>query len=254
MDIFPDPAVYIQTTRALMIIASILGLPAAGILLMSMPCINLGNDLQSSKNKRAILGGVLLLLVGKILTESRWVLQTEQKKKKQTQLNILQTSKLWPDPTSPQMLPGFRAEDVRYDCFSSQGGNTHGGPQAREPLPFRPHHIPVTHLHSSTPSFFWRHILSLAAQITVIINIWRSSIFPGLLSWKRTELQHLHLCCILSTAQHLHKQKLLSVRTELPLWLVFFLETPLWKSEIFFLHCFFCFFHTSHVAHFSYGT
>ncbi|XP_004082209.1 claudin-11 [Oryzias latipes] len=59
-----DLPVYIQTTRALMIIASILGLPAAGILLMSMPCINLGNDLQSSKNKRAILGGVLLLLVG----------------------------------------------------------------------------------------------------------------------------------------------------------------------------------------------
>uniref|UniRef100_A0A3P9MMZ2 Uncharacterized protein n=1 Tax=Oryzias latipes TaxID=8090 RepID=A0A3P9MMZ2_ORYLA len=58
-----DLPVYIQTTRALMIIASILGLPAAGILLMSMPCINLGNDLQSSKNKRAILGGVLLLLV-----------------------------------------------------------------------------------------------------------------------------------------------------------------------------------------------
>ncbi|KAF6728273.1 Claudin-11 [Oryzias melastigma] len=54
---------YIQITRALMVTASILGLPAVGILLMSMPCINLGNDPQSSKNKRAILGGVLLLLV-----------------------------------------------------------------------------------------------------------------------------------------------------------------------------------------------
>ncbi|XP_037550643.1 claudin-11a [Nematolebias whitei] len=53
----------IQTTRALMIIGSILGLPAVGMLLMSMPCISLGNEAQSSKNKCAILGGVLMLLV-----------------------------------------------------------------------------------------------------------------------------------------------------------------------------------------------
>ncbi|XP_028294220.1 claudin-11a [Gouania willdenowi] len=58
-----DLPAYIQTTRALMIIGSILGLPAVGILLMSMPCISLCNEPQSSKNKRAIMGGVLVLLV-----------------------------------------------------------------------------------------------------------------------------------------------------------------------------------------------
>ncbi|CAJ1073244.1 claudin-11a [Xyrichtys novacula] len=55
---------YVQTTRALMITGSILGLPAIIMCLMSMPCINLGNEPQSSKNKRTILGGVLILIVG----------------------------------------------------------------------------------------------------------------------------------------------------------------------------------------------
>ena len=58
---------HIQVTRALMVTGSILGLPAVGILLMSMPCINLGSEPQSSKNKRAILGGVLILIIGKRL-------------------------------------------------------------------------------------------------------------------------------------------------------------------------------------------
>ncbi|XP_041826998.1 claudin-11a [Melanotaenia boesemani] len=58
-----DLPAYIQTTRALMVTGSILGLPAVGIILMSMPCISLGNEPQSSKNKRAILGGVLILIV-----------------------------------------------------------------------------------------------------------------------------------------------------------------------------------------------
>ncbi|XP_074547497.1 claudin-11-like [Halichoeres trimaculatus] len=57
---------YIQTTRALMITGSILGLPAAIICLMSMPCINLGNEPQSSKNKRTILGGVLIIIVASL--------------------------------------------------------------------------------------------------------------------------------------------------------------------------------------------
>ncbi|XP_045919267.1 claudin-11-like [Micropterus dolomieu] len=52
-----DLPAYIQTTRALMIVGSILGLPAVGMILMSMPCISLGNEPQSSKNKRTILGG-----------------------------------------------------------------------------------------------------------------------------------------------------------------------------------------------------
>ncbi|XP_029937607.1 claudin-11a [Myripristis murdjan] len=58
-----DLPAYIQTTRALMITGSILGLPAVGLVLMSMPCISLGNEPQSSKNKRSVLGGVLILLV-----------------------------------------------------------------------------------------------------------------------------------------------------------------------------------------------
>ncbi|XP_020780034.1 claudin-11a [Boleophthalmus pectinirostris] len=59
-----DLPAYIQTTRALMITGSILGLPAVGIILMSLPCIKLGNEPQSSKNQRAIIGGVLILIVG----------------------------------------------------------------------------------------------------------------------------------------------------------------------------------------------
>lgn len=64
---FSASIAYIQTTRALMITGSILGFPAVVMLLMSMPCINLGSEPQSSKNKRAILGGVLILIVGKRL-------------------------------------------------------------------------------------------------------------------------------------------------------------------------------------------
>lgn len=53
-----------------MITGSILGLPAVGLVLMSMPCINLGGEPESAKNKRSVLGGVLLLLVGKTLKPS----------------------------------------------------------------------------------------------------------------------------------------------------------------------------------------
>ncbi|XP_029349792.1 claudin-11a [Echeneis naucrates] len=58
-----DLPAYIQTTRALMISASILGLPAVGIILMSMPCINLGNEPEGSKNKRILFGGVIIFIV-----------------------------------------------------------------------------------------------------------------------------------------------------------------------------------------------
>lgn len=61
-------AAYIQTTRALMITGSILGFLAVVMLLMSMPCIRLGKEAQSSKNRRAVLGGVLVLIVGKNFT------------------------------------------------------------------------------------------------------------------------------------------------------------------------------------------
>ncbi|XP_056599796.1 claudin-11a [Triplophysa dalaica] len=54
---------YIQTSRALMVTASILGLPAVALVLMSMSCINLGSEPESAKNKRSVLGGILLLII-----------------------------------------------------------------------------------------------------------------------------------------------------------------------------------------------
>lgn len=48
-----------------MITGSILGFLAVVMLLMSMPCITLGKEAQSSRNKRVVLGGVLVLVVGK---------------------------------------------------------------------------------------------------------------------------------------------------------------------------------------------
>ncbi|XP_030624811.1 claudin-11b [Chanos chanos] len=54
---------YVQTARALMIIASILGLPAMSLVLVAMPCVKLGNETADTKHKRAVLGGVLLLLM-----------------------------------------------------------------------------------------------------------------------------------------------------------------------------------------------
>ncbi|KAI5086619.1 claudin-11, partial [Silurus meridionalis] len=55
--------VYIQTCRALMISACILGLPAAALLLSSMPCFHFGDDSVKDKNKRSAIGGILVLLV-----------------------------------------------------------------------------------------------------------------------------------------------------------------------------------------------
>ncbi|XP_033885299.2 claudin-11-like [Acipenser ruthenus] len=61
-DILLLPA-YIQTSRALMISASILGLPAILLVMMSLPCINLGSEPESIKYKRSVVGGVLILLI-----------------------------------------------------------------------------------------------------------------------------------------------------------------------------------------------
>ncbi|XP_061752269.1 claudin-11a [Nerophis ophidion] len=58
-----DLPAYIQATRALMVAGSILGLPAVVTILMSLPCIVITNEPQRSKNKRAVVGGVLVLLV-----------------------------------------------------------------------------------------------------------------------------------------------------------------------------------------------
>ncbi|KAK7904454.1 hypothetical protein WMY93_017061 [Mugilogobius chulae] len=54
---------HIQTTRALMITGSFLGLPAVAIILMSLPCIKFGSE-QSSKKSSAVIGGVMTLIVG----------------------------------------------------------------------------------------------------------------------------------------------------------------------------------------------
>lgn len=48
-----------------MISACILGLPAAALLLSSMPCFHLGDDSVNDKNKRSAIGGILVLVVGK---------------------------------------------------------------------------------------------------------------------------------------------------------------------------------------------
>ncbi|KAM7403406.1 hypothetical protein PAMA_004047 [Pampus argenteus] len=53
----------VTLTQILDLPGSILGLPAVGMLLMSMPCINLGGEPQSSKNKRTILGGILTFII-----------------------------------------------------------------------------------------------------------------------------------------------------------------------------------------------
>lgn len=50
-----------------MVTASILGLPAVALVLMSMSCINLGSEPESAKNKRSVLGGTIILLTGKLV-------------------------------------------------------------------------------------------------------------------------------------------------------------------------------------------
>ncbi|KAM4605904.1 claudin-11b [Polymixia lowei] len=54
---------YIQTSRALMICACLLGLPALLLVLMSMPCVRLMNDTSAIKQRRALVGGVLMLVM-----------------------------------------------------------------------------------------------------------------------------------------------------------------------------------------------
>ncbi|XP_022623483.1 claudin-11 [Seriola dumerili] len=54
---------YIQTSRALMICACLLGLPAMLLVLMSMPCVRLQNDTSAVKLRRGRVGGVLFILM-----------------------------------------------------------------------------------------------------------------------------------------------------------------------------------------------
>ncbi|KAG7231359.1 hypothetical protein INR49_012199 [Caranx melampygus] len=51
------------TSRALMICASLLGLPAMLLVLMSMPCVRLQNDTSAVKLRRGRVGGVLFILM-----------------------------------------------------------------------------------------------------------------------------------------------------------------------------------------------
>ncbi|XP_003968239.3 claudin-11b [Takifugu rubripes] len=54
---------YVQTSRALMVCACLLGLPAMLLVLMSMPCIRLQNDSSAIRQRRSRVGGVLFLCV-----------------------------------------------------------------------------------------------------------------------------------------------------------------------------------------------
>ncbi|XP_034561847.1 claudin-11b [Notolabrus celidotus] len=54
---------YVQTSRALMICACLLGLPAMLLVLMSMPCVRLQNDTSAIKQRRARVGGVLFIIM-----------------------------------------------------------------------------------------------------------------------------------------------------------------------------------------------
>ncbi|XP_026218652.1 claudin-11b [Anabas testudineus] len=60
--ILNQPA-YIQASRALMILACLMGLPGMLLVLSSMPCVRLPNDTSAIKKLRARVGGVLLILV-----------------------------------------------------------------------------------------------------------------------------------------------------------------------------------------------
>uniref|UniRef100_A0A2I3HKH7 Claudin n=1 Tax=Nomascus leucogenys TaxID=61853 RepID=A0A2I3HKH7_NOMLE len=55
---------YVQACRALMIAASVLGLPAILLLLTVLPCIRMGQEPGVAKYRRAQLAGVLLILLG----------------------------------------------------------------------------------------------------------------------------------------------------------------------------------------------
>ncbi|KAL8188007.1 UNVERIFIED_CONTAM: Claudin-11 [Gekko kuhli] len=54
---------YVQACRALMIAASVLGLPAVFLLVTVLPCIRMGNEPGVAKYRRSQLGGILLILL-----------------------------------------------------------------------------------------------------------------------------------------------------------------------------------------------
>ncbi|CAJ1082698.1 claudin-11-like [Xyrichtys novacula] len=54
---------HVQTSRALMICACLLGLPAMLLVLMSMPCVRLQNDTSAIKLRRARIAGILFIIM-----------------------------------------------------------------------------------------------------------------------------------------------------------------------------------------------
>ncbi|XP_056594003.1 claudin-11b [Triplophysa dalaica] len=54
---------YIQTSRALLVTASLLGLPSLALVLLAMPCVKLSQETEDTKCKRAVLGGILILFI-----------------------------------------------------------------------------------------------------------------------------------------------------------------------------------------------
>ncbi|KFZ60568.1 Claudin-11, partial [Podiceps cristatus] len=56
------PTGYVQACRALMIAASVLGLPAIFLLITVLPCIRMGHE-PAAKYRRSQLGGILIILL-----------------------------------------------------------------------------------------------------------------------------------------------------------------------------------------------
>ncbi|KAF4796146.1 Claudin-11 [Turdus rufiventris] len=54
---------YVQACRALMIAASVLGLPAIFLLITVLPCIRMGHEPGAAKYRRSQLGGILIILL-----------------------------------------------------------------------------------------------------------------------------------------------------------------------------------------------
>ncbi|KAK2814354.1 hypothetical protein Q5P01_000583 [Channa striata] len=58
-----DLPAHIQASRALMVLACLMGLPGMLLVLTSMPCVRLPNDTSAIKKIRARVGGVLFILM-----------------------------------------------------------------------------------------------------------------------------------------------------------------------------------------------
>ncbi|POI35527.1 hypothetical protein CIB84_000722 [Bambusicola thoracicus] len=56
---------YVQACRALMIAASVLGLPAIFLLITVLPCIRMGHEPGAAKYRRSQLGGILIILLAR---------------------------------------------------------------------------------------------------------------------------------------------------------------------------------------------